>query len=300
MLFADFVKCYSSRPLLAWSVWWALSTCGYFQIVNYIQALWEDIHPSGRLMIYNGYVETLATLLGENCPCVLRQTANRRANLLWARRGAGGAAGGLPPRLLVHVGRAGAGGAVLSHGGVRVPDGQAGEHLGVLRRLRSLQGRLHAAHHHGNVSVLGLLPASLARQAFSVWTLRVEMFPFSFQIAANLSVQRYALVFGVNTFGALLLQTLLTLVVVDSAGLGLDINTQVRRCRPGEVQVSFVTHVCRFPLQFLIYAAYFTAIAVVFLVAGLCGLLCKRISKAEEPTLEVQELSSSPDGTPCM
>lgn len=64
------------------------------------------------------------------------------------------------------------------------------------------------------------------------------MFPFSFQIAASLSMQRYALVFGVNTFGALLLQTLLTLVVVDSAGLGLDIHTQVRRCRPGVVQVS--------------------------------------------------------------
>lgn len=42
-------------------------------------------------------------------------------------------------------------------------------------------------------------------------------------------MQRYALVFGVNTFMALLLQTLLTLVVVDSAGLGLDVITQVRR-----------------------------------------------------------------------
>lgn len=40
-------------------------------------------------------------------------------------------------------------------------------------------------------------------------------------------MQRYALVFGVNTFLALLLQTLLTVVVVDSAGLGLDVFTQV-------------------------------------------------------------------------
>lgn len=65
MLFEDFVQCYKCRPLLAWSVWWALSTCGYFQIINYTQALWEDIHPSGKLTIYNGYVETLATLLGQ-------------------------------------------------------------------------------------------------------------------------------------------------------------------------------------------------------------------------------------------
>jgi thiamine transporter 2/3 len=50
----------------------------------------------------------------------------------------------------------------------------------------------------------------------------------SFQIAANLSMERYALVFGVNTFIALALQTLLTLIVVDASGLGLEITTQVR------------------------------------------------------------------------
>lgn len=41
-------------------------------------------------------------------------------------------------------------------------------------------------------------------------------------------MERYALVFGVNTFIALALQTLLTLIVVDSSGLGLDITIQVR------------------------------------------------------------------------
>lgn len=50
-----------------------------------------------------------------------------------------------------------------------------------------------------------------------------------YQIAASLSMQRYALVFGVNTFAALLLQTVLTVVVVDTAGLGLDIFTQARK-----------------------------------------------------------------------
>lgn len=41
-------------------------------------------------------------------------------------------------------------------------------------------------------------------------------------------MERYALVFGVNTFIALALQTLLTLIVVDASGLGLEITTQVR------------------------------------------------------------------------
>lgn len=49
----------------------------------------------------------------------------------------------------------------------------------------------------------------------------------SYQIAANLNMRRYAFVFGVNTFMALLLQTILTLIVVDSFGLGLDIFSQV-------------------------------------------------------------------------
>lgn len=50
---------------------------------------------------------------------------------------------------------------------------------------------------------------------------------YRYQIAANLSMKRYALVFGVNTFIALLLQTLLTVIVVDNSGLGLDTLQQV-------------------------------------------------------------------------
>lgn len=52
-------------------------------------------------------------------------------------------------------------------------------------------------------------------------------------------MQRYALVFGVNTFIALLLQTLLTLVVVDTAGLGLDVYTQVRK-KKNKTDSSFI------------------------------------------------------------
>ncbi|NXD85673.1 S19A3 protein, partial [Halcyon senegalensis] len=65
----------------------------------------------------------------------------------------------------------------------------------------------------------------------------------TFQIAITLSMERYALVFGFNNFIALVIQTVLTLVVVDSKGLGLDIST-----------------------QFLIYGSYFAVIAGVFLI----------------------------------
>ncbi|XP_067439215.1 thiamine transporter 1 [Thunnus thynnus] len=211
MLFTDFLHCYRCRPLLAWSLWWALATCGYFQVLNYAQVLWENIRPSQEYEIYNGYVETLSTLLGA-------VTA-----------------------LLV----------------------------GYLPVSWSLWGEL----------VLCLLSLLMAVCVFVMDTLRNIWLCYSsyilfratymllitvatYQIAASLNMQRYALVFGVNTFMALLLQTLLTVVVVDSAGLGLDVFT-----------------------QFLIYGGYFAVISVVFLIAGLCKVVSRRRSeqKANNP-----------------
>lgn len=81
-------------------------------------------------------------------------------------------------------------------------------------------------------------------------------------------MERYALVFGVNTFIALALQTLLTLIVVDARGLGLDITT-----------------------QFLIYASYFAAISLVFLISGTISII-KKCRKREEPSSSSQATTS--------
>ncbi|XP_074535637.1 solute carrier family 19 member 3b [Halichoeres trimaculatus] len=67
----------------------------------------------------------------------------------------------------------------------------------------------------------------------------------AFQIASNLSMECYALTFGINTFVALSLQTIITGIVVDEAALGLDIVT-----------------------QFIIYGSYYAAISVLFLIRG--------------------------------
>ncbi|XP_028817108.1 solute carrier family 19 member 3b [Denticeps clupeoides] len=68
----------------------------------------------------------------------------------------------------------------------------------------------------------------------------------TFQIAASLSMQCYALTFGINTFVAITLQTVITAVVVDESTLGLDIVT-----------------------QFVIYGSYHACISVLFLIRGL-------------------------------
>ncbi|NXA31086.1 S19A3 protein, partial [Eudromia elegans] len=72
----------------------------------------------------------------------------------------------------------------------------------------------------------------------------------TFQIAVNLSMERYALMFGFNNFLALVVQTIITVVVVDSKGLGLDIVT-----------------------QFLIYGSYFAVTAGIFLLRSICVLV---------------------------
>ena len=55
----------------------------------------------------------------------------------------------------------------------------------------------------------------------------ISDFFFSFEIASHITQESYGLVFGFNTFLALLFQTILTATVADSAGLALDIRTQV-------------------------------------------------------------------------
>ncbi|XP_029415383.1 thiamine transporter 1 isoform X2 [Nannospalax galili] len=201
VLWNDFLICYSSRPLLCWSVWWALSTCGYFQVVNYTQGLWEKVMPSRHAAIYNGGVEAVSTLLGAI--------------------------------------------AVFAVGYIKISWSTWGEMTLFLCSL------LIAAAVY-IMDTVGNIWACYASYVVFRIIYMVLITIATFQIAANLSMERYALVFGVNTFIALALQTLLTLIVVDASGLGLEITT-----------------------QFLIYASYFALISVVFLASGVVSIMKK-------------------------
>ncbi|NWZ63594.1 S19A3 protein, partial [Acrocephalus arundinaceus] len=57
----DLRDCYGSRKLLCWSLWWALATAGFNQVVNYVQVLWDLRAPSHSSAVYNGAVEAIAT-----------------------------------------------------------------------------------------------------------------------------------------------------------------------------------------------------------------------------------------------
>ncbi|KAM6933542.1 thiamine transporter 2 [Xenentodon cancila] len=206
-LWRDFRQCYTSRQLLYWSLWWAMATCGYNQVVNYVQVLWEHVQPSQNFTIYNGGVEAASNLLSAATAYGIGFT-----EVKWEQWGE-----------LALGGFSGLGAASLF--------------------LMTFTSNIWAC--YSGYTLFKCLYMLLITIAM-------------YQIAADLSMERYALVFGVNTFGALVLQTIITSVVVDSGGLGLSIIP-----------------------QFVIYSSYFSAISVIFSLRGLFNVWKTHRSQTE-------------------
>ncbi|XP_049581269.1 solute carrier family 19 member 3b [Syngnathus scovelli] len=220
LLWQSFRESYSSRHLIYWSLWWALATAGYTQILNYIQLMWDHIEPSATSSVYNGGVEAACSLVGAT--------------------------------------------AAFSVGYMKVNWSVWGE----------LALGLFSAVGAGAVFLIvltGNIWACYAGYALfkSCYMLLITI--TTFQIAANLSMECYALTFGINTFVALSLQTIITLIIVDGATLGLDIET-----------------------QFIIYGIYHVVISVLFLIRGTYTACTKQRTskppdniKMEQNTVEV-------------
>lgn len=63
MLGKHFVQAYTNYYVIKWSIWWALSTCGYLMVATYSQLLWQTaVKPEDK--IYNGAVDFLYAILG--------------------------------------------------------------------------------------------------------------------------------------------------------------------------------------------------------------------------------------------
>ncbi|XP_044526757.1 thiamine transporter 2 [Gracilinanus agilis] len=207
----DLKDCYSTKHLFFWSIWWASSTAGYNQVLNYVQILWDHKAPSQSSDVYNGAVEAVATF----------------------------------------------GGALAAFA------------MGYLKINWDLLGELAL----GIFSVLDAASLFLMHFTNNIWVCYAGYLIFKsgymllitiavFQIAVNLSMERYALVFGVNTFMALVIQTIMTLIIVDSRGLNLPIN-----------------------IQFLIYGSYFLVIAGIFIVRSIYIIYSIKCKKEKRATL---------------
>ncbi|XP_054838436.1 thiamine transporter 2 [Eublepharis macularius] len=201
----DLKECYTTKKLLYWSIWWALATAGFNQILNYVQVLWDDKAPSHSSAVYNGAVEAIATFLSSITS--------------------------------------------LTVGYVKMNWDLTGElALGIFSALDA--GSLFLMHFTKDIWTCYV--AYLVFKACYMLLITIA----TFQIAVNLSMERYALMFGFNNFVALLIQTVLTITVVDSTGLGLDVGT-----------------------QFLIYGIYFATIAGIFLVRSIYSIISIKCQK---------------------
>ncbi|XP_074860224.1 thiamine transporter 2 isoform X2 [Carettochelys insculpta] len=175
-LWEDLKECYSTKKLLYWSLWWALATAGYNQVVNYVQVLWDVRAPSQNYTVYNGAIEAAATFLSSVSS--------------------------------------------MAVGYVKIDWDLSGElALGIFSAMSASFLFLM----HFIASIWACYASYIIFKSCYMLLITIT----TFQIAVNLSMERYALMFGFNSFVAVLIQTILTVIVVDARGLGLHIVTQL-------------------------------------------------------------------------
>ncbi|XP_045157086.2 thiamine transporter 2-like [Mercenaria mercenaria] len=199
---------YRSRVVLVWSVWWAIASCGNFQVLNYVQNLWAVISaqdsPGKQEDVYNGAVEATSTLLGSVTVMLVGFVPvqwSERAELFMSVVCAGNAA-----FLIVMA-------------------------------------------HTSSIWVAYVMYVLFRTSYVTVVTIATA------QIAQHLVKHRYGLVFGCNMFASLVLESVLTVIVVDKAGLGAGVVD-----------------------QFTVYGGYFGVISVLFLTG--CLYRCYRPHKS--------------------
>ncbi|XP_076165974.1 thiamine transporter 1 [Ptiloglossa arizonensis] len=220
LLWKDFLLAYSNSHVVKWSMWWSFSTCGYLQIISYIQLLWQTAVSSGD-NIYNGAVDSLYTIIGTiTVFCIGKIPLN------WSFIG------------------------------------------DIIVSFMSL--------------VEGIL-LMISSYSYNIWLLYAAYIVFgiiyhtmvtvaSFEVAKCISKDSYGLIFGINTFFALLLQSILTAIVVNGS-LGLDLRS-----------------------QYFIYGGYFIVIAILYTIIGIFNIVkhskkcteCKIWIKNEDITTDVQ------------
>ncbi|VDM41303.1 unnamed protein product [Toxocara canis] len=165
----------NNKVVLKWSLWWSLTSCGIYQVYNYVQTLWATMQKDGE-DTKNGITECANTLVGALISFLVQYM-----QINWVKRGEF-----------------------------------------VLFLTSSVAAVLiFALSQTTNILFAYILYVAVA----SIY--QMLMTAATANIAAQLDSASYGLVFGWNTFLALVLQTLLTVAVADKHGFALDIRTQV-------------------------------------------------------------------------
>ncbi|KAF4521486.1 hypothetical protein B566_EDAN001783 [Ephemera danica] len=209
----DLLVSYSHKSVIKWSLWWALATCGYYQVLFYTQLLWEDIIANSEQNLLNGAVEATYTILGALCALGIGTL-----HFNWSILGT--------PILAIC--------AVIQSGALYVS---------------AYTSDLYTAY-------ACYIICLVAYQALATIA--------SSEIAKKLNEDSYALIFGMNMFLALVLQSILTLIVLS--WLKLEIRE-----------------------QFVVYASYFAFLAILFIILTFVMMVRTDWSKVSRKTLWLSE-----------
>ncbi|PNF28260.1 Thiamine transporter 2 [Cryptotermes secundus] len=193
-LWKDFTSAYTNTYVVKWSCWWALATCGFLQVLNYIQLVWELIITENNMdsntELYHGAVEAIYTVIGAT--------------------------------------------ASLGCGWLRLNWQMVGE--ATLAICSLIEGTLLIVSTMANS-----LPAAYTYYILFGIIFHTMITVANTEIAEHLNENSYGLIFGVNTFLALVFQSILTVIVVDERVLALDTRT-----------------------QFLVYGGYYMVLGILF------------------------------------
>nr|CAD7441102.1 unnamed protein product [Timema bartmani] len=226
-LWRDFVDAFTRWYVIKWSLWWALATCGYYQAssggLNYVQLLWETIlkeNKESNSQLLNGGVEALYTIIGASAALSCGWL-----RLNWRRAG----------EICLAV-------CSLVEGGVLIIAATCNS-MWVAYTCHIVFGVMF------NTMITIANPGSTDHSHSSgCWG----------QCVGSTRLDSYGLIFGLNTFLALVLQTILTVVVAGGSVLALSTRE-----------------------QFLVYGGYFIVLGVAFFCMAVYTLCCKKWSKPE-------------------
>uniref|UniRef100_A0A1I7TYK7 Thiamine transporter 2 n=1 Tax=Caenorhabditis tropicalis TaxID=1561998 RepID=A0A1I7TYK7_9PELO len=187
-LHQNLYEIYRNPMILKWSIWSALSSCIFYQIVNYTQTLWGTLPESQNK--YNGITEALVPLMGIPADLITRQL-----NVNWNRWG----------DVLLSVGSL-------------------------------IQAGLLFWASQSNQIIIMYICYIIYRVIYQLSTTIAQS-----TLALSLDSRLFGLLFGINTFVALALQSILTAIVIDAEKLAIR-------------------------AQFVVYSGYHLLVAILFAI----------------------------------
>ncbi|CAD5230606.1 unnamed protein product [Bursaphelenchus xylophilus] len=215
-----FKESFSGIKTVKWSAWWAFSTCGYFFMLNYSQALWSQLQGPQSLDLLNGFVTAIVPLLA-----LIAIIGLERLPINWLRWG----------EFSLTMG------AILQ---------------AVLLYWMSQTKRL-----------MVMYATYAGFQLVYQCTITIAQINLVKTLAVATSC---GFVFGVNTFVALVIQTILTLIFVDESGFGLAVRD-----------------------QFLVYAAYHALLGGIFCISLIYNCACGTSGGTDDRSMESDSTTAS-------